>query len=175
MALTCRCMYTIVPAGISLRRSLPLGEGKIITFGNNRRPQRQRLHRTPQPPSKRVANVVWNSTDFTQVSPRSFFFFNRRKTTSEGEGATVRCARQFQTTKTASNLFGIYKPNRPNGPRRGGARPPRFLECGGRRIPARQSWGTLGEPRAAPLSGNLRAAALCLLAHAAFKIFPAQA
>ena len=72
-------MYTIVPAGISLRRSLPLGEGKIITFGNNRRPQRQRLHRTPQPPSKRVANVVWNSTDFTQVSPRSFFFLTEGK------------------------------------------------------------------------------------------------
>ena len=73
LALTCRYMYTIVPAGIWLRRSLPLGEGKIITFGNNRRPQRQRLHRTPQPTSKRVANVVWNSTDFTQVSPRSVF------------------------------------------------------------------------------------------------------
>ena len=102
-------------------------------------------------------------------------FFNRRKTTSEGEGATVRRARQFQTTKTPGNLFGIYKPSRSSGPRRGGARPPRFLECGGRQIPARQSWGTLGEPRAAPLSGNLRAAALCLLAHAAFKICPAQA
>lgn len=73
LALTCRCMYTIVPAGISLRRSLSLGKGKIITFGNNRLPQRQRLHRTPQPPSKRVVNVVWNSTDFTQVSPHSFF------------------------------------------------------------------------------------------------------
>ena len=73
-------MYTIVPAGISLRRALPLEEGKIITFGNNRRPQRQRLHRTPQPPSKRVANVVWNGTDFTQVKiSRAFFFLTEGK------------------------------------------------------------------------------------------------
>ena len=83
MALTCRCMYTIVPAGIWLRRSLPLGEAKIITFGNNRRPQRQRLHRTPQPTSKRVANVVWNSTDFTQVSPRSFFLTEEKQPQKE--------------------------------------------------------------------------------------------
>ena len=76
-------MYTIVPAGIWLRRSLPLGEGKIITFGNNRRPQRQRLHRTPQPTSKRVANVVWNSTDFTQVSPRSFFLTEEKQPQKE--------------------------------------------------------------------------------------------
>lgn len=79
LALTCRCMYTIVPAGISLRRSLSLGKGKIITFGNNRLPQRQRLHRTPQPPSKRVVNVVWNSTDFTQVSPHSFFLTEEKQ------------------------------------------------------------------------------------------------
>lgn len=166
-------MYTIVPAGIWLRRSLPLGEGKIITSeitGAHKGKGYTGLLNLHQ----RGWLTLFGTALISHKSPLALFF-NRRKTTSEGEGATVRRARQFQTTKTASNLFGIYKPSLPSGPSRGGSRPPRFLECGGRRIPARQSWGTLGEPRAAPLSGNLCAAALCLLAHAAFKIFPAQA
>ena len=90
---------------------------------------------------------------------------------------------QFQTTKTPSNRNGIIilavqaAPAEEALGRRGsysaGApRAPRALQPG---EPRPQVLGDPGLASRRPRSGNLRAAALRVLAHAAFKIFPAQA
>lgn len=154
LALTCRCMYTIVPAGIS-PQTLPFTrEGKIITFGNNRLPQRQRLHRTPQPPSKRVVNAVWNSTDFTQVSPH--FFLTEEKTTQKEKvlqsDAQGNCRQQRPQA-----IFSEYTSR--------AVRAAHAAEALGRRGSSSGAGGSppasLGDPGRAsrrPLFGNLRAA-----------------